>query len=256
MSCVAGPRTSSRQRDWYLRRLGRPAATGIALSTVLRALHGRVLDDEVARKNRRGIEEAIRDAAGRRGGRSRASNRRRPESRDTRRGRGCGRGRVRELVSRLARRSQLEEMVASCDRRIEAQIGKGPDADELRAELETGALSEWELRCQELTEQASDLHVQRDEAVRRHQDAKQETARIGESSDVARLETEAEGIPPAAIRGRRAVAKGYARPFAHSSDIVQVREGTPAKGGLKGLDAVQGGHVWSLPAPGRSRWHS
>ena len=85
-------------------------------------------------------------------------------------------------------------MVASCDRRIEAQIGKGPDADELRAELETGALSEWELRRQELTEQASDLHVQRDEAVRRHQDAKQETARIGESSDVARLETEAEGI--------------------------------------------------------------
>jgi uncharacterized protein YhaN len=174
---------------------GEAGATGTALSTALRVLHGRVLDDEVARKNRGGIEEAI-------GGTRRdveeveveleVAERRRAEIL-TEAG-ATDEAELREFVSNLVRRGQLEEGVESCDRRIKAQIGKGPDADELRAELETGALSEWELRRQELTEQASELHTQRDQAVRRHQDAKQATAQIGESWEVARLETEAEGM--------------------------------------------------------------
>jgi len=174
---------------------GGELSTGPALLTDLRILYGRVIDDEGARKDQRGLEAAIE-------GTKRDVEEVEDELR-TAEARGAeilaeagaaDEAELRAFVSRLVRRGQLEEKVAGCDRRIEAQIGRGRDADELRTELDAGAVSEWELRRQEVAEQAESLHVQRDEAVRCHQDSKQETARIGESSDVARLETEAEGI--------------------------------------------------------------
>jgi uncharacterized protein YhaN len=170
-------------------------STGPALSTALRILYEGVIADEGARKDRRGLEAAIE-------GTERDVEEVEDELRTAEARAAAVLGQagakdeaeLRELVARLARRGQLEEKVAGCDRRIEAQIGRGTEADELRTELDAGALGEWEMRRQEVAEQAQSLHLQRDDAVRRHQDSKQETARIGESSDVARLETEAEGM--------------------------------------------------------------
>jgi uncharacterized protein YhaN len=55
-------------------------------------------------------------------------------------------------------------------------------------------VAEWKVQKVAAEDQARELEDRRDEALRAHQDAVKEVARIAESSDVAQLETAAEGL--------------------------------------------------------------
>jgi uncharacterized protein YhaN len=94
----------------------------------------------------------------------------------------------------VKRRQELALEIGDCTKRVDASLGLGAGAEEMRAELSSGQVDEWKAQKTAAQEQVRILAEQRDEAVRAHQDAVQEVARISESSDVAQLEIVAEGL--------------------------------------------------------------
>ena len=101
---------------------------------------------------------------------------------------------LRKLVQRVSRRRELALEISVRRRRIDASLGLGAPAEEVRAELAGGQVDEWKARKAAARELANNLAEQKEAAVRAHQDAVQEVARISESSDVAQLEIAAEGL--------------------------------------------------------------
>jgi len=101
---------------------------------------------------------------------------------------------LRKLVQSVSRRRELALEISDRRKRIDASLGLGAPAEEMRAELASGQVDEWKARKAAARELVNNLASQKEAAVRAHQDAVQEVARISESSDVAQLEIAAEGL--------------------------------------------------------------
>ena len=179
-----------------LRDAGRESAgAGASVVVAVQALNEEVSADEETRRNRAGLETAIAgtqkqiDAV--------TDNIKKLETtRDEilREAGAASEDVLRELVGRRRHLEQLLQSVASLAQKIETRLGRGPDADNLRAELNTGDRESWQRRIREAEPRLKQLHDQRDEAVRAHRDAEQLQKRIEQSSDVVGLETQAGGI--------------------------------------------------------------
>ena len=170
-------------------------ARGSALAAALGTMHKRVLADQKFRADKDGLKTGIR-------GTSRELEKLEVELSDADQGRAdvltevsvSDEAELRKLSDRVKRRRDLALEINDRMKRVDASLGLGASAEEMRAELSSGTVDDWKARKTAAEEQVRNLADQRDEAVRVHQDAVGKVARISESSDVARLEIAAEGL--------------------------------------------------------------
>jgi uncharacterized protein YhaN len=92
------------------------------------------------------------------------------------------------------RRQALHGRIQDLERQIVARIGRGDEADALRAEMAGGAVEQWRRDIESAQSRADELQQRRDEAVARHRDIENARSALEASSDVARLDTEAKAI--------------------------------------------------------------
>lgn len=166
-----------------------------ALAAALAVLHNRVLSDQKFRADKEGLETGIE-------GTNRELEKTEVELTEAEQKREevlaevsvTDETELRKLVQCVKRRQELALEISDCTKRVDASLGFGAGAEEMRAELSSGHVDEWKARKAAGQEQVRILAEQRDEAVRAHQDAVQAVARISESSDVAQLGIVAEGL--------------------------------------------------------------
>jgi uncharacterized protein YhaN len=91
------------------------------------------------------------------------------------------------------RRVALMDQIRDLEQQLDERLG-GPDGDEIREALATGSEDHWRHASAAHEERIDDLQRQRDEAIARHRDAERERVTVESSADVARLETEFEGL--------------------------------------------------------------
>jgi len=174
--------------------LGMAGAAGPDLSSGVRSLYERVREDEKSREDQQRMET----------GRAGADRDLAEAEEEIARVEGdlgqlfadAGTADEKEFRQRLAhlrRRHELEETAAACDRRIRERIGVGDEAQHLLAELATGEVSRWEAAEENLARRLSHLDDNREQALRRHQDAVTRVGGLEASADVARVGTEREG---------------------------------------------------------------
>lgn len=92
------------------------------------------------------------------------------------------------------RRQELSALGRRLAAELNARLGGGPEADALRAELETGQKAEWEAAAAAATTELEGIAARREEAVRRHQDAERARQALEASADVPRLEAERQAV--------------------------------------------------------------
>jgi uncharacterized protein YhaN len=92
------------------------------------------------------------------------------------------------------RRQALHARIQDLERQMVARIGRGADADALRADLSTGQIEEWRREADAAESQAQDLQQRRDEAVARHRDTERTRASLEASGDVARLDIDMKAV--------------------------------------------------------------
>ena len=189
-------RKFEQRADDALTKAGEEAeARGSALAAALGTMHKRVLADQKFRADKESLETGIR-------GTSRELEKIEVELSDAEQRRVdvltevsvTDEAELLKLSDRVKRRRDLALEINDRIKRVDASLGLGASADEMRTELSDGKVDEWKARKAAAEEQARNLAEQRDEAVRVHQDALQEVERISESSDVAQLEIAAEGL--------------------------------------------------------------
>lgn len=100
----------------------------------------------------------------------------------------------RALLLVWERRQTLVGTIERLRADLDTQIGRGPDADSLRAELTLGRRGEWEAARAAALAELEELASRRDTAVRRHENAERERQRLETSADVAGLEIQRHGI--------------------------------------------------------------
>ena len=94
----------------------------------------------------------------------------------------------------VRQRRELGATIRERERGILARTGAGPEAESVRAELESGRLGDWQERAHTLEQRVGELQDARDEALRRDRDA--ETARrvLEESADIVAFDGEREAV--------------------------------------------------------------
>ena len=166
---------------------------GAEMVAAIQVLHERVREDEETRNNRKGIQTAIdgtnKEMALAQEELGAAEERRDAILKDCE---AADEAELKSFVERLAHTKQLQETVGASTETLETRLGKGKSADQMLEELETGDRARWQAEIKRLEDEIGELGLKRDDALRRDQDSTQEVTKIGQSSDVARLETEAE----------------------------------------------------------------
>jgi len=182
--------------DAALEGAGRKAgARGSGLAAALATLHSDVVADQKRRSDKQGLDTAIegtdRQLKATAAERDEAQQRRTAVLDEFSVADGAE---LRDLALRVKRRQALAQRIGDCMERVDTALGLGPSAEEMRQELSSGRVDEWKAQKLDNQERVRVLSEQRDDAVRTHQDAVKEVARIAESSDVAQFETAAEGL--------------------------------------------------------------
>ena len=112
---------------------------------------------------------------------------------------------VEHLAARCSRalqgRDQAEESLRALAERIRAReedlavrLGRGPEAEALRAELETGRLEDWEVEVERAATEAAAAREDLEAGILAHHDAGQRRRVLEESADVAARQLTVEGV--------------------------------------------------------------
>ncbi len=92
------------------------------------------------------------------------------------------------------RRQELQTRFDDLARHVVGRVGRGPEAAAIRRELSDGRLEEWRTEAAGAETRVVELQHRRDAAVARHRDVQRARAELEASADIARFETEREGI--------------------------------------------------------------
>ncbi|MCZ7663263.1 MAG: AAA family ATPase [Thermoleophilia bacterium] len=96
----------------------------------------------------------------------------------------------REKLSVFRLRRELESRAAELRRDLDSRVGRGPEAEELRAELATGRMEHWSREAEGARRELEHATSDREAAIRQHRDAERNRQALEESSDVAAREME------------------------------------------------------------------
>ena len=91
----------------------------------------------------------------------------------------------RARIARARRRAELARSLAEAERQLRATAGAGEDAARLLEELTSGALEIWQADLTRASTRRADLDRQREDAVRRHEQALARLGELEQSADVA-----------------------------------------------------------------------
>ncbi|MCH2373480.1 MAG: AAA family ATPase [Planctomycetes bacterium] len=100
----------------------------------------------------------------------------------------------RSRLQRHSRRVELDARLRECERRVTVMVGRGPDAESIRGELACGKVEHWKKELALIGTALQEAAAERDDAIRKHQDAKASRLGIEESIDLERLVTERSGL--------------------------------------------------------------
>ncbi|MCL4434162.1 MAG: AAA family ATPase [Actinobacteria bacterium] len=171
------------------------AAGGATLTTRIHNLYEKILEDEEARRSKEGLEAATEHA---RKEWKDAEDKLQEVTRnldDLLRSAGAANeGELEEFIKRSARRHELESTVNAATTRIDAKLGLGEAAENMRSELATGDRTRWEAQLDIIAQQIDLLDAEKQEAIEHKTRAVDEDNRVAELSDLASLEIEAEGL--------------------------------------------------------------
>ncbi len=92
------------------------------------------------------------------------------------------------LATRVRERREAEQAVAACERELSMALGEGHHALELREELDSGRVIDWQERAAEATESLSSLEERYEQAVRDHEAGSRQLAELARSAAVPEWE--------------------------------------------------------------------
>ena len=100
----------------------------------------------------------------------------------------------RRLLEIFLKRKDLQQTIRDLEGRIEASLGLGTDAVDIRAQLATGRTGEWQSALESATRGLEGAQASHEAAIRDHQDLSNQRRQLEEASQIASLELDYQGI--------------------------------------------------------------